>query len=32
MSQDLHPNIFPAVRYLDPEAALEFLKRAFDVR
>ena len=30
MSQDLHPNIFPAVRYRDPEAALEFLKRAFE--
>src|SRR5689334_20437294 len=29
MSADLRPNIFPAVRYRDATAALEFLKDAF---
>lgn len=29
MSPDLRPNIFPALRYRDASAALEFLKKAF---
>ncbi len=29
MPDELHPNIFPAVRYRDANAAVEFLKRAF---
>jgi len=29
MAEDLRPNIFPAVRYRDADAALEWLKRAF---
>ncbi len=29
MSQAIRPNVFPALRYRDAEAALEWLKRAF---
>lgn len=29
MSEAIRPNIFPALRYRDAEAALEWLKRAF---
>ncbi len=29
MTTGMRPNIFPALRYRDPDAALEFLKRAF---
>jgi uncharacterized glyoxalase superfamily protein PhnB len=29
MSQELRPNVFPAVRYREAEAALDWLKRAF---
>ncbi len=29
MTQAMRSNIFPALRYRDPEAALDFLKRAF---
>ena len=29
MSEEIRPNIFPALRYRDGEAALEWLKRAF---
>ncbi len=29
MTQAMRPNIFPALRYRDPERALDFLKRAF---
>ncbi len=29
MTAELRPNIFPALRYRDAEAALEWLKRAF---
>ncbi len=29
MADQLRPNIFPALRYRDPDAALDFLKRAF---
>jgi uncharacterized glyoxalase superfamily protein PhnB len=32
MSDQLRPNIFPAVRYRDAGAALEFLKSAFGAR
>jgi uncharacterized glyoxalase superfamily protein PhnB len=30
VSQTLRPNIFPALRYRDAQAALDWLKRAFD--
>jgi uncharacterized glyoxalase superfamily protein PhnB len=29
MADELHPNIFPALRYRDANAALEFVKAAF---